>query len=406
MQDENGDGGALDIQVEEFVSETQGFFAQLGDYADQAGNWLNENGPEWAIGIAVVIGLYFLFRIIRATISGVLKSSSQPPNSVRNVAAALVSGTNSLLLLLGAAVLVAPFVFNLSETGLTYLQRAFMVFLILQLALWVRVVVKALLHRVAERNAGDESTLANAVGLLTVFANVLIFALALMMILGTFDIDIAPLIAGLGVGGIAIGLAAQNIFKDLFASLSIVLDKPFAKQDFIQFGPNSLGTVQKIGMKTTRIQSLSGEQLVVGNSQLLDQEIRNYRRMTERRIVFEVGVTYQTPHGELKAIPGYIREIIEGMDMTRFDRSHMKEFADSAIAFETVYYVLSRDYNVYMDVNQEILLAIHRVFERQGIEIAYPTRTLWVAGDDPERATEPASQPEDRPGDTAMMSRR
>jgi small-conductance mechanosensitive channel len=206
---------------------------------------------------------------------------------------------------------------------------------------------------------------------------VLIVIVALLVLDNIPGVEITALIASLGIGGIAVALAVQNILSDLFASLSIVLDKPFVVGDFIiidQF----MGTVEHVGLKTTRVRSLSGEQLVFSNSDLLGSRIRNYKRMAERRVVFTIGVTYQTPHEKLSWIPVLIREVVESKENTRFDRSHFSGYGDFALQFETVYYVLAADYNLYMDIQQAINLDIYQRFEAEGIAFAYPTRTLYL----------------------------
>jgi len=200
-------------------------------------------------------------------------------------------------------------------------------------------------------------------------------------------VDITALIAGLGIGGIAVALALQNVLGDLFASLSIVLDKPFVIGDFI-IVDDLLGTVEHIGLKTTRVRSLFGEQLVFSNSDLLNSRIRNYKRMHERRIVFSLGVTYQTPYEKLAAIPDIIREIIELQEQVRFDRAHFKEYGDFALEFEIVYYMLVPDYNAYMDTQQAINLALYERFEKEGISFAYPTQTLYVSAEQRAALTE------------------
>jgi small-conductance mechanosensitive channel len=184
-------------------------------------------------------------------------------------------------------------------------------------------------------------------------------------------------VAGLGIGGIAVALAIQNILGDLFASLSIALDKPFVIGDFI-IVDQLLGTVEHIGLKTTRIRSLSGEQIVFSNADLLNSRIRNYKRMYERRVVFSIGVTYQTPYEKLASIGTTLKEIIESQPDVRFDRAHFREYADSSLNYEVVYYVKSPDYNRYMDIQQAINLEIYRRFQDGGIEFAYPTRTLYL----------------------------
>jgi small-conductance mechanosensitive channel len=148
-----------------------------------------------------------------------------------------------------------------------------------------------------------------------------------------------------------------------------------------------MGTVEHIGLKTTRLRSLSGEQLIFSNNDLLKSRVRNYKRMAERRVVFSIGVTYQTPSGKLKHIPDTIRQIIEGLETVRFDRAHFQGYGDYALNFEVVYYVLDADYNRYMDIQQDINLAIYEAFEREGIEFAYPTQTLYIEGS-PEQVTD------------------
>ncbi|MGH7446139.1 MAG: mechanosensitive ion channel family protein, partial [Longimicrobiales bacterium] len=204
------------------------------------------------------------------------------------------------------------------------------------------------------------------------------YSVLVLMGLSNLGFDITALIAGLGIGGIAIALALQNVLGDLFASLSIVLDRPFIIGDFI-IVDNLAGTVEYIGLKTTRVKSLSGEQLVFANGDLLSSRVRNFKRMYERRIVFSLGVTYQTPRAQLEQIPSMIRAAVERQQNTRFDRSHFLAYGDFSLNFETVYYVLVPEYNTYMDVQQAINFEIHRAFEDAGIEFAYPTQTVFVA---------------------------
>jgi small-conductance mechanosensitive channel len=179
------------------------------------------------------------------------------------------------------------------------------------------------------------------------------------------------------VGGIAVALAAQNILGDLFSSMSIVLDKPFVLGDFIIVG-DLMGTVEKIGLKTTRIKSLSGEQLVFSNSDLLNSRIRNFKRMQERRAVFSIGVTYETPYEKLQTIPATIREVIESQELARFDRAHFASYGDFALVFEIVYYMKRPEYDLYMDTQQAINLELFRRFAESGIAFAYPTQTVHL----------------------------
>ncbi len=249
--------------------------------------------------------------------------------------------------------------------------------LLIQFALWATGFVNWGLNRYRERQLVEDPGVATAVGAIGFIARVLVWSVFALMALGSMGIEIGPLIAGMGVGGIAVALALQNILGDLFASLSIVFDRPFVIGDFIIVG-DQLGTVEHVGLKTTRVRSLSGEQLVFSNSDLLASRVRNFKRMDERRIVFHFGVQYDTGYEKLKEIPDIVRRVIEGLDKTRFDRAHFEKFGDSSLDFEVVYFMLVPDFGAYMDVQQAINLELYRIFEEKGIDFAFPTRTLHM----------------------------
>ncbi len=207
--------------------------------------------------------------------------------------------------------------------------------------------------------------------------NILIWAVALLLFLDNLGIKITTLVAGLGVGGIALAFAANAILQDLFSFVTIFFDRPFEIGDFINVGDYS-GTIERIGIKTTRVRSLSGEQLVFSNTDLTNSRIRNYKRMENRRIAFTIGVTYDTPSEKLRLIPEIISEIISSVEKTKFDRAHLKTFGDFSINFEVVYFVLSQDYNVYMDIQQEINFCLKNEFDKHGIEFAFPTQSIYI----------------------------
>ncbi len=207
----------------------------------------------------------------------------------------------------------------------------------------------------------------------------IIWALAVIFFLDNLGFKISTVIAGLGIGGVAIALAAQAVLKDLFSYFSIIFDRPFEIGDFLIIGDH-LGAVEHIGIKTTRIRSLSGEQLIFSNSDLTDSRLRNYKRMEKRRVTFKLGVVYETSLEKAKQIPGLIKEIITNINDTVFDRAHFANYGDFSLIFEVVYYVVGSDYNKYMDINQEINLNIKKIFEQLGIEFAFPTQTLHIAG--------------------------
>jgi small-conductance mechanosensitive channel len=191
-------------------------------------------------------------------------------------------------------------------------------------------------------------------------------------------VEVDALIASLGIGSVAVALAVQNILGDLFASLSIALDQPFVVGDFVTVDEYG-GTVEHIGLKSTRVRSLTGDQLVFSNSDLLGSRIRNYGRMEERRVSFALGVACDTPYEKLKEIPTIIQEIVESQSHMRFDRAHFKEYGEFSLNFEIVFHVLTPDYSTYMDARQAINLEIYRRFAEEGIELPYPTQTILVA---------------------------
>ncbi len=247
---------------------------------------------------------------------------------------------------------------------------------ILQAAIWANALVTFWLKRYQKQYRHIDPARMTTVRAVSLAARLVVILVAVILVLDNLPgVEITALVASLGIGGIAIALAVQSILSDLFASLSIILDKPFVLGDFI-IVDTYMGTVEYIGLKTTRVRSLSGEQLVFANGDLLKSRIRNYKRMAERRVVFTLGVTYQTAYRHLKSIPGWIETIIEALDLTRFDRAHFQSFGDYALQFEIVYYVLDPDYNRYMDIQQAIHLAIHQKFEAEKIDFAYPTQTV------------------------------
>ena len=247
---------------------------------------------------------------------------------------------------------------------------------ILQAAIWGNALVTFWLKRYQKQYRHIDPARMTTVRAVSLAARLVVILVAVILVLDNLPgVEITALVASLGIGGIAIALAVQSILSDLFASLSIILDKPFVLGDFI-IVDTYMGTVEYIGLKTTRVRSLSGEQLVFANGDLLKSRIRNYKRMAERRVVFTLGVTYQTAYRHLKSIPGWIETIIGELDLTRFDRAHFQGFGDYALKFEIVYYVLDPDYNRYMDIQQAINLAIHQKFEAEKIDFAYPTQTV------------------------------
>jgi len=338
------------------------------------GNTLRDWSIALAVGAAVLLAL-------RATQAVGLVRLQRLATHARLSAAQLVLealGRTKLFALAVVAVYVASLGLALPGRASAVLASVTVIVLLVQVGLWTAALLDAWLQRYRERQLAGDPGAVTTVGALGFLTKVAVWAAVSLLALDNIGVDVTALIAGLGIGGIAVALAVQNILGDLFASLSIVLDKPFVLGDFLIVGEH-LGSVEHIGLKTTRIRSLSGEQLVFSNSDLLSSRIRNYGRMFERRVVFKIGVTYQTPRAKLRMIPEIIREAIEAQDKTRFDRSHFAEYGSFSLDFESVYYVLDRDYNLYMDIQQAVNLRIHERFEAEQIEFAYPTQTVYIA---------------------------
>lgn len=285
-------------------------------------------------------------------------------------------GRTSTLFLIVAAIYAGTTLLDLPDSVHRLISSIFIVALFIQAALWADRIASAILAwRLAPLKS--KSAMRNALSLIQFIVRVAVWSLALLLIFENLGFDVTALVAGLGVGGIAVALAAQSVLGDLFSSLAIVLDRPFEVGDFIVFGDQS-GTVEKVGIKTTRIRALSGEQIACSNTDLVKSRIHNFKRMAERRIVLVLGITYDTPAGKLERIPGMVKAIVEAQEQVRFDRAHFRSFGASALEFETVYWVLSADYTIYMDVQQAINFAIFRAFEDEGIEFAFPSQTLYV----------------------------
>ena len=336
------------------------------------------NAADVATAAAIAAGVLLLVIAVSAFARRKLARAAETENELDDLLLDLARRTSVALLFLpaiylGARALVVP-----AAIG-SLLRTLMRLSLIAQGALWAAAVLDFLLRRYHRRRTEIDPSAVTTIRAFRFAAVIAVWIVAFVVALDTLGVEITALVTGLGIGGVAIALATQNILGDLFASLSIVLDKPFVVGDFIRVG-DEMGVVEHIGLKTTRVRSLSGEQLIFSNGDLLQSRIRNYKRMEERRVLFRLGVLYQTPVEVLEQIPAMVREIVEEAGPVRFDRAHFAAFGDSAYEIEAVYYLLSSDYNVHMDVQQKINLAIVRAFERNGIGFAYPTRTVFLHG--------------------------
>jgi small-conductance mechanosensitive channel len=335
----------------------------------------------WIIALGLTVLAFLGLRLtLFALVSRIGRFASSTKTDWDDVISAAVKRTKGIVLLL-IAVYFGSLLLALPAQADGILTSIATIALFVQVGFWLSAGIVAWMGFYRDRRVQEDASAVMSVKVLSIVARMVAWSLVVLLSLDNMGIDVTALVAGLGIGGVAVALAAQNILGDLFASLSIVIDKPFVLGDFLIVGEH-LGAVEEIGLKTTRVRSLSGEQLVFSNSDLLTSRIRNYGRMFERRVVFKIGVTYQTPRDKIEAIPGILREAVEKLgDEVRFDRAHFQSYGDFALIFETVYYVLGPDYNLYMDCQQAINLDIHQRFEAEGIEFAYPTQTLFLVKD-------------------------
>lgn len=266
---------------------------------------------------------------------------------------------------------------TLSETFLYYLGIATKVLIVFLLVRLILSIINHLTSSYLKRFDDFEQRQKQLKGV-KVLINLLVWTVALVFLLDNLGVEISAVVAGLGIGGIAVALAAQVILGDLFSYFVIFFDRPFAIGDFITVD-DKLGVVEYVGIKTTRIRALTGEQLVFSNTDLTNSRVHNFKQMERRRVVFKLGVVYQTSYEKLKLIPQFVKEIIEKQPESTFDRGHFANYGDFSLNFEFVYYILGADYNKYMDIQQNINFEIFKKFEDEKIEFAYPTQTLFVS---------------------------
>jgi small-conductance mechanosensitive channel len=289
----------------------------------------------------------------------------------------LVRGTHFLVM--GVLSLwIASLFLSVPDPGRHVIRTIAIIALAMQGALWFHGLMTFITGLYQERarsgNPGSLTTIA-ALGFL---GKAISWTIIILLVLHNMGVNITTLVAGMGIGGVAVALALQNILSDIFASISIILDKPYQVGDFIIVG-DFMGTVETIGIKSTRIRSQGGEQLVFSNGELLKSRIRNFKRLSERRVEFNVGVPYATPYEKVELVPGLLREIIESQEHVRLERVHFKEFGESSLTFEMVYHVESLNYPLYLAVQESINLSILRRFQEEEIVLTHPTRTLYVA---------------------------
>lgn len=338
---------------------------------------LGNTVQRWFVSLATLLLIMVATWLVRTVVVKRLRKITRLTNTIwDDLVLELISRTRFFLyFILVLCFSLQPL--KMSEKVTNGMKGLFFVSLFLQMGLWGNYAINYLVSDYAEKNfqrdAGRTTTMA-ALGFL---AKIFVWATVLLLLLDNFGINVSALVTGLGIGGVAIALAIQNILGDLFASLSIVLDKPFIIGDTINVD-EKIGTVEQIGLKTTRLKSITGEQLIFPNSDLLKSRIRNYQRMQERRVVFTAGILYETASEKLDETRKIIQDVVESVEGVRFDRCHLANFGASSLDYEVVYWVLSADYNMYIHRHHEISVALVKAFRANGLDFAYPTRKLYV----------------------------
>lgn len=335
----------------------------------------------WATALGVAAAAMLCMAGGRKFAAGRLAALSARTDTRIDDIALLVLGSTYFAFIALIAVYLGSLMLQLPAQTELILSRLAVAALLVQAALWGDRAIRAWRSlSQTERGGHGNHGGVSSVGTLFFMARLTLWVVVVLMVLDNMGVNITTLVASLGVGGIAVALAVQNILGDLFASLSIVLDKPFVVGDFIVVG-DALGTVEYIGVKTTRLRALGGEQIIFSNAELLKSRIHNQQRMQTRRAVFGIGVTYQSSEEQLRAIPAIVREIIEAEPNATFERAHLSGYGESSINFEVVYHIKTADYQMFMDTQQAIYLKLFRRFAEGGIEFAYPTRVIRLAGD-------------------------
>ncbi|HEY0043990.1 MAG TPA: mechanosensitive ion channel family protein [Allosphingosinicella sp.] len=346
----------------------------------EASAWIANNSVD--IALAAVMGILIALALIGIRSLGcrlVQRLGAGANTHWPSIFAEALARTNMFFIVATSANLVAEH----AATPPAILRVIHIIFVIaaaIQAAIWGRELILGFV----EKRAGvddEHSTLGSAISIIRLLVTVALFAIAIILILSNLGVNVTGLVAGLGIGGIAIGLAAQGIFSDLFAALSIIFDKPFRRGETITFGTVT-GTVERIGLKSTRIRSVNGEQVVVSNTNLLNLQLQNWALLQQRRALMIFGITYQTPPDVIAQLPHELRAIVERQPLASFDRANAFQFGASSIDFEMVFHVEGADYAAFMETRHAVMIAMMRRFGELGVDFAYPTQVSFTAAPD------------------------
>ncbi|MBB3103368.1 mechanosensitive ion channel family protein [Azomonas macrocytogenes] len=337
--------------------------------------WIN-----LAVLLSITIASYLILRALLALATRRLNTLYERKHGKIYGFAAEMLGNTSRLLIFAFSLMLGLHVIKLADRWESNISHGWFFALSLQIAIWLDMGIRLWMSGLSSSTTASGRARNPVTTIIVgVILRGIVWVMLLLSVLSNLGVNITAMVASLGVGGIAIALAVQTVLSDVFASLSIGLDKPFEVGDFVVFGEVA-GTIESIGLKTTRIRSLSGEQIVCSNATLQSQILHNYKRMGTRRIVFKFGITYDTPPEKVREVSSVVRRIIEQQEKVRFDRAHFTAFDESQLTFEVVYIVQAADFNLYMDIQQEINLALMQELRSMDVKFAFPSRSVELIG--------------------------
>ncbi len=352
----------------------------LSRFAEESSKWLSQHYVEILIAAAIGATIFFMLGGLKRYAAAHVRDHDGLVG-YRTVFISAIAKTSKFFMLMVSAETIISFS-RAPELLERIIHVVFTISIVVQVAIWLREIILGLVLRKTSQDPDQHETLQNAMTLIRLLVTAVLFAIASIMILDNLGVNVTGLIAGLGVGGIAIGLAAQGIFSDLFAALSIIFDKPFRRGETISYD-TTIGTIEKIGLKSTRLRAVTGEEIIISNTNLLDKEIVNMTQLARRRTRFGIGVIYQTNPDEARRIPDLLKDIVESNGAV-FIRSGFVGFGDSSINFELDFDIMSSEYEVVFQGRHCIGLAILQKFNEEGLEFAYPTQTTFTAAPDGE----------------------
>lgn len=324
------------------------------------------------VAFTAAVGFYFLKKIL----CRFKDADEKDAHFYRSLLGLLAHNTKNFFYLTTALYIGVWCYFRNSDWYLTA-HRVFFVVLMAQVWIWIQRFVTLVFARKTNRLAAGEVSRATSFRALSFVAELVLLGLVVLFTLDNFGVNITTLVTGLGIGGIAIALAVQNILGDIFASVTIILDKPFVVGDYIVVGED-MGTIEDIGIKTTRVRSLSGEEIVFSNADLLKSRVHNFKRLYERRVSFNLSLSQDTPIDALAQVPEMIKDLIKKEPKMKIDRAHFVKFGESSFDFEIVYLVGTPDYNYYMDFQQKLNLDVLRGLEQMSVRLAQPVRVVKI----------------------------